>query len=150
VKVEPDDPEYTLEEHIAYKRKQEAISVQLRKLIQDGLGDFKLIMDGTAFAFTKLTLPNKGIVSVSEIITEYPHLRQLDLSTNCISDIIQIQKLRFVTHLNLSRNCIAESRFLSNPALFPFLKSLNISNNKLKVLPSIQLLRVTHINLNSN
>jgi len=46
-----------LEEHIAYKRKQEAISVQLRNLIQDGLGDFKLIMDGTAFAFTKLTLP---------------------------------------------------------------------------------------------
>jgi Leucine-rich repeat (LRR) protein len=107
VQVVPDDPEYALEEHIAYKRKQEAINVQLKRLVHDGLSDFKLIMDGTAFAFTKLSLPNKGIVSVTDIITEYPHLRQLDLSTNQISDITHIQKLRFVTHLNLSRNCIA-------------------------------------------
>ena len=30
--------------------------------------DFQLTMDGTAYAFTKLTLPNKGIVSITEII----------------------------------------------------------------------------------
>ena len=64
-------------------------------------------MDGTAFAYTKLNLANKGIVSVTEIIAEYPHLRQVDLSSNQIADISHVQKLRFVTHLNLSRNCIA-------------------------------------------
>lgn len=75
VKVEPDDPEYALEEHIVYKRKQEALNVQLRKLIQEGLSDFKQIMDGTAYAYTKVSLPNKGITAVTEIIAEYPHLR---------------------------------------------------------------------------
>jgi hypothetical protein len=65
VKVEPEDPEYTLEEHIVYKRRQEAINIQLRRLIQEGLSDFKLIMDGTAYAYTKVSLPNKGITAVT-------------------------------------------------------------------------------------
>jgi hypothetical protein len=65
VKVEPEDPEYILEEHIAYKRRQEAINIQLRRLIQEGLSDFKLIMDGTAYAYTKVSLPNKGITAVT-------------------------------------------------------------------------------------
>lgn len=65
IKVEPDDPEYQLEEHVAYKRRQEAVNVQLKRLIREGLSDFKLIMDGTAYAYTKLALPNKGIVSVT-------------------------------------------------------------------------------------
>lgn len=68
VKVEPDDPEYTLEEHIAYKRKQEAINNQLKRLFHDGLSDFQLIMDGTAYAYTKLSLVNKGIVSITDVI----------------------------------------------------------------------------------
>ena len=63
-------------------------------------------MDGTAFAFAKLALPNKGIVSVTDIVTEYPHLRLIDLNTNQIADITYLQKLRFVTNLNISRNCI--------------------------------------------
>ena len=150
MKVEPDDPEYNLEEHIAYKRRQEGINTQLKRMIQEGLADFRLIMDGTAFAYTKLTLPNKGIVSVTEIIAEYPHLRQVDLCNNVISDISHIQKLRFVTHLNLSRNCITDGRFLSNPSLFPYVKNLNLSNNKIKALPSVQLVRIINLNLNHN
>jgi len=124
--------------------------MQLQKLFQEGLADFKLIFDGTAFGYTKLTLPNKGIVAVTEIIAEYPHLRQLDLSCNQIADITHIQTLRFLTHLNLNRNLISEGRFLSNPGLFPYLKSLNHSNNKFKFLPSLQLSRLTELNLNNN
>jgi Leucine-rich repeat (LRR) protein len=41
-------------------------------------------MDGTAMAYTKLALPNKGITSVTDTIADYPHLRQLDLSCNQI------------------------------------------------------------------
>lgn len=150
VKVEPEDPEFVLEEHIAYKRKHEAISIQLRRLIHEGLADFRMIMDGSSFAYTKLALSNKGIVVVSELIAEYPHLRQLDLSTNQVEDITHIQKLRFLTHLNLSRNCIRDGNFLSNHALFPYVKTINLSNNKIKALPAVQLIRLTHLNLNNN
>jgi len=63
---------------------------------------------------------------------------------------MHIQKLRFVTHLNLSRNLINDGRFMSNGANFPYLKSLNLANNKLKVLPSLMLENVVHLNLNNN
>ena len=107
-------------------------------------------MDGTSYAYTKLALNNKGITSVSEVIAEYPHLRQLELSSNSIEDVIHIQKLRFLAHINLNRNLIKDARCLSNSSIFPYLKSVNLSNNKLKALPSVELLRLTSLNLNNN
>lgn len=150
VKVVPDDPEFTLEEHIVFKRRLEAINVQLRRLIQEGLADFKLIMDGTAYAYTKLTLSNKGIVMIPELIAEYPQLRLLDLSCNQIPDITHVQRLRFLSSLNLSRNCISEGRFLYNPGVFPYLKHINLSNNQLKGLPCVELPRVLTLNISNN
>lgn len=96
-------------------------------------------MDGTAYTYTKLTLSNKGITSAADIFAEYPHLRQLDLNNNQISDIVHLQKLKYVSQLNLSRNCIAEGKFLYNHSIFPHLIMLNLSNNKLKALPSVQI-----------
>lgn len=77
IKIEPDDPEYLLEEHIIFKRKTESLNIQLRKLIQDNLSEFRLIMDGSTYAFTKLNLANKGLTAISDVIAEYPHLRYL-------------------------------------------------------------------------
>ena len=75
IKIEPDDPEYQLQEHIAFKRKQEALNLQLKKAFQENLSEFRLVMDGTTYAFTKLSLANKGLTAISEVIADYPHLR---------------------------------------------------------------------------
>lgn len=75
IKIEPDDPEYVLEEHIIFKRRQESQNIQLKKLIQDNLSEFRLIMDGSTYSFTKLNLANRGLTAVSDVIAEYPHLR---------------------------------------------------------------------------
>ena len=37
-----------------------------------------------------------------------------------------------------------------NPTVFPYLKEINLSSNKLKMLPSIELSRLISINLNNN
>lgn len=63
---------------------------------------------------------------------------------------MHLQKLRFLVSLNLSRNVISDGRFLSNAGIFPFLKVLNMSFNKLKSLPSLALRNVVHLNLNGN
>jgi predicted component of type VI protein secretion system len=75
VRVEPDDPEFQLEEHIAFKRRQEALTAQLRRLCQENLSEFLPTMDASAFAFTRLSLPNKGLPALTELVAEYPHLR---------------------------------------------------------------------------
>lgn len=49
--------------------------MQLKRVFQDSLSEFRLIMDGSTYSFTKLNLANKGLTAISEVITEYPHLR---------------------------------------------------------------------------
>ena len=63
---------------------------------------------------------------------------------------MHLQKLRFVITLNLSRNIIKDGRFMSNAGVFPFLKTLNLSFNKLKTLPALNLRNIAHLNLNGN
>jgi Leucine-rich repeat (LRR) protein len=63
---------------------------------------------------------------------------------------MHLQKLRYVVTLNLSRNIVKDGRFLSNGGIFPYLKTLNLSFNKLKLLPSLNLRNIAHLNLNGN
>jgi hypothetical protein len=60
---------------VAYKRRQEASALNLKKLLSSNLSEFGLILDGSSYAFTKLSLSNKGLSNVGEAICEYPHLR---------------------------------------------------------------------------
>lgn len=39
---------------------------------------------------------------------------------------------------------------MSNAGVFPFLKTLNLSFNKLKTLPALNLRNIAHLNLNGN
>ena len=75
VLVVPDEPEYQLEEHVAFKRRQECLNAQLHRLFREGLSEFRPVMDGSTLAWTRITLNNKGLTAVSEVIIDYPHLR---------------------------------------------------------------------------
>lgn len=58
-----------------FKRRQEALNIQLKRIFQESLSEFRPIMDGSTYSFTRLSLANKGLTAISEVITEYPHLR---------------------------------------------------------------------------
>jgi Leucine-rich repeat (LRR) protein len=72
------------------------------------------------------------------------------LSSNQLTDCLHLQKLRFASQINLSRNLISDGRFLSNAGIFPLLKTLSLANNKLTSLPAVLLGSLTHLNLNGN
>lgn len=63
---------------------------------------------------------------------------------------MHLQKLKYVVSLNLSRNIVTDGRFLSNSTIFAFVKTLNLSFNKLKSLPAINLNNIIHLNLTGN
>jgi len=63
---------------------------------------------------------------------------------------MHVQKLQFVSQLNVSRNVINDARFLSKPGCFPYLKEINLANNKLTHLPSLVLVNLERINFNGN
>lgn len=41
------------------------LGLQLKRLLPDGLSEFRQIMDGSAYAFTKLNLGNKGVTAIT-------------------------------------------------------------------------------------
>lgn len=107
-------------------------------------------MDGSNFAFTRLTPRNKGLQYITEAICSYPHLRHIDLGFNQLQDISYLEKLKFVVELNLENNLISEVKFLINSESFPYLKKLNLQGNKITALNPINLPSLHHLNLNNN
>jgi Leucine-rich repeat (LRR) protein len=63
-------------------------------------------MDGTVYAFTALKIRNAGVTELSDGIKEYEHLRKIDLGMNLFKNVSALLSLRFVTHLDLSRNLL--------------------------------------------
>jgi internalin A len=107
-------------------------------------------MDGTNFAYTKLTLRNKGIEEVTQAIDSYPHLRLIDMGFNQLQDISYLEKLKFVVELNLENNHLGDVKFLMSSDSFPYLKKLNLQGNKITALTPINLRNLVHVNLNNN
>ena len=107
-------------------------------------------MDGSSFAYTRLTLRNKSVQQVTEAIYSYPHLREIDLGFNQLQEINYLEKLKFVIQLNLENNLINDIKFLMMSDSFPYLKKLNLQGNKVTALLTINLPNLVHVNLNNN
>ena len=150
IPVEPEDPEYEVEEHIRFRRRQEVLNANLQKLISNNLSQFKQIMDGTTYAYTQLVLKNQGISNLTDVIEQYAHLRIIDLSLNMLKEIPNLLHLKYVTNLNLARNQLESASFLSRDVAFPYLKSINLLGNKIESLPAIASKNLRMINLNFN
>lgn len=107
-------------------------------------------MDGTNFAYTKLTLRNKGLEEITQAIDSYPHLRVVDLGFNQLRDISYLEKLKFVVEMNLENNHLSDVKFLMSSDAFPYLKKINLQGNKITALTPVNLRNLVHLNLNNN
>lgn len=94
-------------------------------------------IDGQGFAYFQLDCVNKNVCSI-KMLAEYEHLRQIDMSQNCIEDVSPLAALNHILRLNLSSNMIS--------SIIPFgegklshLMHLDLSGNKLKELPPLQM-----------
>jgi Leucine-rich repeat (LRR) protein len=70
------------------------------------------------FAFVKLAMPEKEITSLYDLISNYPHLRYLNLSSNRIDNISSIACLKYLIYLDVSKNKITDISFLSEKVFF--------------------------------
>ncbi|CAK9017123.1 unnamed protein product [Durusdinium trenchii] len=84
------------------------------------------------FAYTRLDCVGKQIGGLG-ILAEYPFIRNLDLSRNCIKDVRPISSLRHVLSLNLASNHILSMDWA--PEDLPHLLYLDMSGNRLQELP---------------
>ncbi|CAE7338560.1 lrrc23 [Symbiodinium natans] len=100
------------------------------------LSDVSKTVAGGGFVYSRLDCIGKQIGGLG-LLAEYPFLRHLDLSQNCIKDVAPVGKLQHVLSLNLSSNAISKLDW--TPQELPHLLFLDMSSNQLAELPQLHM-----------
>jgi len=94
-------------------------------------------VDCDGFAYTQAACVGQKVLSV-QLLAEYEHLQQIDLSKNVIKDVKPLSGLEFVMKLTLAGNCI-EAIDPFGPTALKHLLHLDLSGNMLQALPMLHL-----------
>ena len=125
------------------------------EIIRKNISNFErnlgnLNSDGTGFAFTSLNLENRELEQLCEELTFYKHLRNLNLSSNKLVKIELLKRLPSLLHLHLQHNNILNLDIFQDEEAFPYLQTLDLSFNRIKVLNPVKCPRLVTLNLNYN
>lgn len=121
-----------------------------RELIKGGLSQISKTANGSGYAYVNLSLVEKEIIDLYDLMPNYPHLRYLNISNNKIKDLNGLKSLNFLIFLNASGNQITDIDFLNEKGCLNYLQLVILSNNKIKKLTPIQVPKLRKLNLNSN
>lgn len=81
---------------------------------------------------------------------EVKDVRKCDLSINNIIDVSSLKDMQQLTYLNLSKNKIKAVAVFTQEEMFPNLKWLDLSNNKLTELAGIKLPKLEYLDIGYN
>jgi Leucine-rich repeat (LRR) protein len=81
---------------------------------------------------------------------EVKDVRKCDLSTNNITDIASLKDMQQLVYLNLAKNKIKALTIFTQEEMFPNLKWLDVSNNKLVELPGLKLPKLEYLDIGYN
>jgi len=105
-------------------------------ILKDCLKDIDLCVGGGGFAFTKLDCSNKEITDLGNKVDAYKQLRHVVLSQNKITDLTAVMKLPHLLTLQADENAV-EKLDCALSAELPWCQRLDLSKNKLTVMPSL-------------
>ena len=92
-------------------------------------------VDGSTYAYTNLNLEGKGLDQIGDHITDFEHIRQLNLNKNKLDSIDKLRNLKYLQSLEATDNNIADNYFMSeSKQQLKFLTQVNLSSNKLTKL----------------
>ena len=148
------------------------LKIDTLRILKTSLSTLSRTGDNTSYAFIHLEAQEKELTGLFGTISQFKHVRFLNLSKNKITEIIGIEFLSFLKEAILSENMLTDiSSFFIHPSPFnnlevlnlsgnlieefkatdfTFLKVLNISNNKLKKLDcsNLKMLKMLEIRKN--
>ena len=130
------------------------VSALTLELLHDGLDGLQRIPNGSGFAFSSLSVPEKGFQDIS-ILQQYPFLRHFSAPGNYILDASPLGKVHALTAADLSNNCLETLAGCHFCTTTPFLQLLNFASNQLtsvaglKCPPTLTLLKLDHNKINA-
>eukprot|EP00927_Polykrikos_kofoidii_P063268 TRINITY_DN58086_c0_g1_i1.p1 TRINITY_DN58086_c0_g1~~TRINITY_DN58086_c0_g1_i1.p1 ORF type:complete len:341 (-),score=104.24 TRINITY_DN58086_c0_g1_i1:53-1075(-) len=92
-------------------------------------------IDGNGFAQVQLSCVGRGVGSI-KLVEGYPHLREVDFSNNCITNVAPLATLTFLLKLTLAQNRIDQISHWRMPAL-QHLLHLDMQGNRMEALPQV-------------
>lgn len=114
------------------------------------LSQVRKTIDGDGFTFIKLDCVGKNVSSIN-VLTEYPHLRQVDLSRNSIKDVSPLLDVPHILRLNLSGNRIDNvDPWVCGRHVLKHVLYLDLSGNKLAALPPLRMPALKRVNFAKN
>jgi Leucine-rich repeat (LRR) protein len=81
---------------------------------------------------------------------EVKEVRKCDLSINNIVDVSMLKDMVQLTYLNLAKNKIKALTVFTQDELFPNLKWLDVSNNKITDMPAFKLPKLEYLDISYN
>ena len=142
-----DDP---LEEEKEPKPDPMEDRLKTRELIKNSLSQISKTASGSGYAYVNLSLAEKELLSLYDLMPNYPHLRYLNVANNKIKDLSSIKSLNFLIFLNASGNLLTDLEFLNEKGSLNYLQLVILSNNRIKKLTPIQAPKLRKLNLNGN
>lgn len=142
-----DDP---LEEEKEPKPDPMEDRLKTRELIKNSLSQISKTASGSGYAYVNLSLAEKELLSLYDLMPNYPHLRYLNVANNKIKDLSSIKSLNFLIFLNASGNLLTDLEFLNEKGTLNYLQLAILSNNRIKKLTPIQAPKLRKLNLNGN
>ena len=107
------------------------------QMLKENLQNLSKTFDGLSYAFTKLDIHEKELDGLGEELGNYNLLRDFNCSNNKIPDINHLSKMTYISTIDASTNSIKDISMFNVEDSFLYLKSLNLKQNNIKVLPKM-------------
>ena len=100
---------------------EDSLKANVLQIFKECLSDIELTADGNGMAFTQLVIDKEGIKNLYDLLGSYPHLRNLNIMGNEITDIHSLTLLPYLLKCDASRNLIVELQCLYEPSKLEYL-----------------------------
>ncbi len=120
------------------------------ELLQKSLKKLSKTYNGLSYAYIELDLKEKELDEIGEDLSNFKHLRDVDISSNKFSHITPLQNSVYLVRLDASKNEIKDMEIFNIPEKLQYLQILNLKENKIKQVPEMFTKSLMTLNLENN
>lgn len=129
----------------------EEVSKEITEKLQSGLSMVQRVGSRADYAYVMMDCSGKELTALYATLDQFLHVKYINLSKNAIKDISGLKALKNLVTADLSENEINDANvFESEENDFYYLRTLNLSKNKIKSFKSTSTPHLTSLNISSN